>query len=78
MVKTEVKKEEDERVEGRIRRVRRAYWRAHCKTTIPPPKELARRLLLVDVHAIRLYAKTRCDLRFFAGPSPFRPRCQNR
>ena len=41
------KKEEDARVDGLIRRVRRGYWRKHCRFTIPPPRELARRLLAV-------------------------------
>ena len=35
------------RVDGLIARVPRAYWRSHCKATIPPPERLARRLLMV-------------------------------
>ena len=33
------------RVDGLIKRVRRAYWRRHCRFSIVPPRELARRLL---------------------------------
>ena len=36
-----------ERVDGLIKRVRRSYWRSHCRYTIPEPQRLARRLLLV-------------------------------
>ena len=41
------KKEEDARVDGLIKRVRRGYWRKHCRFSIAPPRELARRLLAV-------------------------------
>ena len=27
--------------------MRRGYWRSHCRFSIPPPRELARRLLSV-------------------------------
>ena len=38
---------EIERVDGLIARVKRSYWRSHCRVTIPPPERLARRLLMV-------------------------------
>lgn len=41
------KKAEVARVDGLIARVRRSYWRRRCRFTIPAPRELARRLLLV-------------------------------
>ena len=41
------KKAEVARVDGLISRVRRSYWRRRCRFTIPPPRVLARRLLLV-------------------------------
>ena len=40
-------KAEIERVDGLIARVHRSYWRSHCRYTIPPPEQLARRLLTV-------------------------------
>jgi hypothetical protein len=40
-------KVEIERVDGLIARVHRSYWRSHCRYTIPPPEQLARRLLTV-------------------------------
>ncbi len=47
MTNPEAKKKEDERVDGLIKRMRRGYWRKHCRFTIAPPKELAQRLLSV-------------------------------
>ena len=38
---------ENQRVDGLIKRVRRGYWRSHCRFSIAPPRELARRLLSV-------------------------------
>ena len=38
---------ENQRVDGLIKRVRRGYWRSRCRFSIPPPRELARRLLSV-------------------------------
>ena len=39
--------EERKRVDALVARVRRPYWRRRCRTTIPPPRELARRLYRV-------------------------------
>ena len=38
---------EDKRVDQLIKRVRRGYWRLHCRFSIAPPRALARRLLSV-------------------------------